>query len=87
MVDRSHKVQRKTPKNLPKVCPSFGESTALGAAIAAGLASGVFRDLDHVRSLAADSQVFSPKISKEEQRHRLSRFSQAVERSFDWTKQ
>ena len=66
--------------------PTCVETTAMGAAYLAGLATGFYRDRDEIRVNWNIDKLFTPDISEEEREERLSGWSKAVERSFDWAK-
>jgi glycerol kinase len=68
---------------IPVERPQFIETTALGAAVAAGMAPGVeVWKVDPAKK--AKSDVFAPKISKEERNLRFARWNEAVCRSKAW---
>ena len=66
--------------------PTCVETTAMGAAYLAGLATGFYKDRDEIRVNWNIDKLFTPDISEEEREERLSGWSKAVERSFDWAK-
>lgn len=64
--------------------PSCVESTALGAAYLAGLAVGYWNSMEDIREKWKLDCTFKPVITEEERSQRLSGWSKAVSRSFDW---
>ena len=62
--------------------PSCVETTAMGAAYLAGLAVGFWSDQNDVIKNRAVDRVFTPEISEEERRQKLSGWENAVKRSF-----
>ena len=64
--------------------PRITETTALGAAYAAGLAVGFWRDLDELASQWTQEARFSSQMEASERDARMTRWQQAVERTFDW---
>jgi glycerol kinase len=66
------------------VRPVVAETTALGAAYGAGLAAGVWSGLDEIRSMWSEDARWSPSMSAEQRDRLLSRWSQAIERSYAW---
>ncbi|XP_073979632.1 glycerol kinase 1 isoform X3 [Rhodnius prolixus] len=68
---------------IPVVRPHMAETSALGAALAAGVASGIgVCKLTDIESSASD--LFSPRITKQERDNRYSKWKMAIERSFGW---
>jgi glycerol kinase len=62
------------------------EITGIGAAIAAGIQVGYWKNLEEVENMIKVERVFTPNITEEARKKKLSRWSQAVERSigFGW---
>ncbi|MDV7712699.1 glycerol kinase GlpK [Enterococcus casseliflavus] len=54
------------------------ETTALGAAYLAGLAVGFWKDLDELKSMAEEGQMFTPEIPAEERDNLYEGWKQAV---------
>lgn len=54
------------------------ETTALGAAYLAGLAVGFWKDLDELKSMAEEGQMFTPEMSAEERDNLYEGWKQAV---------
>ncbi len=68
----------------PVIRPKISETTALGAAYAAGLATGVWQDLDALRANWAEDRRWLPQMGSDRRGELLTRWKQAVERTFDW---
>lgn len=66
------------------VRPVITETTALGAAYAAGLAVGFWGGLEEIRQLWAESARWSPTMPESRRDQLLSRWRQAIERSYGW---
>lgn len=66
------------------VRPAVTETTALGAAYAAGLAVGFWSDLREIRRMWVEDARWSPQMSDERRSDLVSRWRQAIERSFGW---
>jgi glycerol kinase len=70
------------------VRPALTETTALGAAFLAGLAVGMWRDIQHLETLAKASgghqRTFTPQITAAEREQRMQLWKKAVGRSLDW---
>ena len=60
--------------------PSNIETTALGAAYLAGLSSGFWKDVDEIRSLRADDDVFEPKMDSAKVDNLIAGWQDAVRR-------
>ena len=69
---------------VPVVRPRVTETTALGAAYLAGLGVGFWQSPAEVATNWRAERSFEPKMSRDEARARLARWSQAVTRSRDW---
>ena len=69
---------------VPVVRPRVTETTALGAAYLAGLGVGFWQSPAEVAANWRAERSFEPKMSRDEARARLARWSQAVTRSRDW---
>jgi glycerol kinase len=54
------------------------ETTALGAAYLAGLAVGFWKDLDELKSMAEEGQMFTPEMPAEERDNLYEGWKQAV---------
>ena len=63
--------------------PRDVETTAMGAAFAAGLAVGVWDSVDELGELNGVAASFEPAIGKEECEAKLTRWQDAVKRTFD----
>ena len=66
------------------VRPRVTQTTALGAAYLAGLAVGFWKSLDEITSTWQAERQFEPRMSTDEARAKIARWSQAVERSRGW---
>ncbi len=64
---------------IPLVKPQIRESTALGAAYLAGLAVGFWKDLDEVKATQKNSNIFTPKMEKEQVDCYITKWHKAVE--------
>jgi len=71
---------------LPVVQAAHSESTALGAAFLAGLHVGVWPDLDSLRRLPQEGNVFEPRRPDEERHRRLAEWRRAVRAVIDFYK-
>jgi glycerol kinase len=69
---------------VPVVRPRVTETTALGAAYLAGLGVGFWQSPAEVAANWRAERSFEPRMSRDEARARLARWSQAVARSRDW---
>ena len=69
----------------PVVRPAVTETTALGAAYAAGLAVSFWSGLDELRGNWRESHRWTPSIDETVRERRLSRWRDAVVRTFDWS--
>ncbi len=68
---------------VPVEVPEIPETTAFGAALLAGIGHGTWTEGD-VPGLWRSSQVFEPRMSRDEAGSLLDRWHQAVERSRGW---
>ena len=66
--------------------PSCIESTALGAAYLAGLATGFWKDTEDIRENRSIDKVFTPSITEEDRKVRLSGWKEAVARTAGWAR-
>ena len=66
--------------------PSCIESTALGAAYLAGLATGFWKDTEDIRVNRSIDKVFTPSITEEDRKVRLSGWKEAVARTAGWAR-
>ncbi len=64
--------------------PKMLETTALGAAYLAGLAVGFWEDIDELKSLLEEDQVFEPCMDAETVEKNLYFWHKAVERTKNW---
>ena len=64
--------------------PKMLETTALGAAYLAGLAVGYWKDVDELKGLWEEDQVFEPKMGREAVDKKLHFWHKAVERTKSW---
>lgn len=55
------------------------ETTALGAAFLAGLATGFYEDMEYLKSIKKDVDVYKPSLSKEESSSLISRWKKALD--------
>ena len=69
---------------IPVVRPKITETTALGAAYLAGLGSGFWKSQEEIASQWQVDRTFEPTFSDDERKSRMSRWSDAVERSKGW---
>jgi glycerol kinase len=69
---------------VPVVRPEVTETTALGAAYLAGLGVGFWRDTSQLAANWRSERRFEPRMSRDEARGRLARWSEAVRRSLAW---
>ncbi|MGY5848795.1 glycerol kinase GlpK [Salegentibacter sp. F14] len=72
--------------NCPVERPKMLETTALGAAYLAGLAIGYWKDVENLRELFEEDQVFEPDMEARVVEKNLHFWGKAVERSKEWTK-
>lgn len=70
--------------NCPVKRPKMLETTALGAAYLAGLAVGYWKDVEELRELWEEDQVFEPKMDSAVAEKNLHFWRKAVERSKNW---
>jgi glycerol kinase len=63
---------------LPVLQAAHSEATALGAAFLAGLRAGLWPDLDSLRRLPQEGNLFEPRRPDEERRRRLAEWRRAV---------
>ncbi len=70
--------------NVPVVRPSISETTALGAAFAAGLAAGYWNDPAEIQNIWQVNKIWMPDMDKSHRSMLISRWKQAVTRSYDW---
>ena len=73
--------------NAPVNRPMCVETTAMGAAYLAGLAVGYWNSKEDVIKNSAIERTFSPEISEEERKKKVSGWSKAVTYSFGWAKE
>lgn len=64
--------------------PKMLETTALGAAYLAGLAIGYWKDIDELKSLWEEDQVFEPKMDDRVTEKNLHYWHKAVARTKNW---
>ncbi len=64
--------------------PKMLETTALGAAYLAGLAVGFWKDIEELKELWEEDQVFEPKMDADVVEKNLYFWKKAVERSKNW---
>jgi len=64
--------------------PAISESTALGVAYLAGIAVGVWRDLNHLKSLWRADKTFMPEMSEQKRKALQKDWNKAVSRSLKW---
>jgi len=64
--------------------PKMLETTALGAAYLAGLAIGFWKDIDELKALWEEDQVFEPNMDAEKVKKNLYYWQKAVERTKNW---
>jgi glycerol kinase len=69
---------------VPVVRPRVAETTALGAAYLAGLAVSVWRNREEIAAQWQRERAFEPRMSRDEARSRMARWSRAVERAKNW---
>jgi glycerol kinase len=69
---------------VPVVRPVVTETTALGAAYLAGLAVGFWTDAAGISQQWAVDRVFEPKLSNKLKECKITRWHEAVSRSFGW---
>lgn len=60
------------------------ETTSLGAAYLAGLAVGYWKDVEELKSLWEEDNVFEPKMDAEAVERNLHLWHKAVARSKNW---
>ena len=73
--------------NAPVLRPSCVETTAMGAAYLAGLAVGYWSSTEDIRKNWSVDRNFQPKISTEEQTHRINGWKKAVMCTTGWAKE
>lgn len=64
--------------------PKMLETTALGAAYLAGLAVGYWKNIEELKSLWEEDQVFQPKMDNETISRNLHFWQKAIERTKNW---
>ncbi|MBI4756568.1 MAG: glycerol kinase GlpK [Betaproteobacteria bacterium] len=69
---------------VPVQRPRVQETTALGAAYLAGLAAGVWHHPAEIAAIWQIDREFLPRMSRDEARARMARWSEAVARSRGW---
>ena len=62
------------------------ETTALGAAYLAGLATGMWSGTDEIKTLAKDTDTFTPNMSEQDRVRCMGNWHEAVKRSLGWVK-
>lgn len=70
--------------NIPVKRPKMLETTALGAAFLAGLAVGYWKDIEELKELWEEDQVFEPDMAPAEAQKNLQYWRRAIERSTNW---
>ena len=73
--------------NAPVLRPRCVETTAMGAAYLAGLAVGYWADLDEIRQNWFIDREFTPDISPEERKQRVSGWKKAVACASGWARE
>lgn len=66
--------------------PAMRETTALGAAYLAGLATGMWSGTDEIKTLAKDTDTFTPNMSEQDRVRCMGNWHEAVKRSLGWVK-
>lgn len=69
---------------IPLVRPKILETTALGAAYLAGLAVGFWKNIDETKDHWQEDKRFEPKMSADQAKELLYKWSKAVEKSKGW---
>ncbi len=64
--------------------PKMLETTALGAAYLAGLAVGYWKDIEELRALYEEDQIFKPNMDAETVKKNLYFWQKAVDRTKNW---
>ena len=59
-------------------CPKSAEATALGAAFLAGLAVGFWEDLNEIKTLNQEENIYYPAMKQEERENLLKGWQRAV---------